>query len=408
MSGRCTLILLIGLVLSAAVFAGENPSEKRHEPAQKQMDVVTAMSHETGKPRRLEIDLGKDGKAAVEVSLVPDKREIMVGEPLYLSLAIRNLSGVKLELVPSFDQGHGGDGTWGSYIRVVDEKGRVLPDKEEMGAGSEMFNPEEIPDKKPWTHRLFLPDWVKLTTAGDYTLIAKMGLKFRKRSEGAWDFFRDGTPSVSVQADVKVRVIPQDHKKMGAVIDKLGAVIDKLGNTAMVVLDRELGEAVEGLSYIEDDRAIPFFNRAMETKSYELRFFAVEALAKFKSDEALVGLKRAMTTRASDLDDCGRDLASNIRIGAADALTKSPNPAAKRLLFSMIDDSECEVRIRVLGVLEEMDTPESRKMLKKLTRDPEKRVRDEASEALKPPTEKPTTKEPSGPVPPKQTVTVPQ
>ena len=55
---------------------------------------------------------------------------------------------------------------------------------------------------------------MKLATTGDYFLLAKTTLKFRKRNTGAWDFFHDKAPHADLEAHTKVRVVAQDHGKI--------------------------------------------------------------------------------------------------------------------------------------------------------------------------------------------------
>jgi hypothetical protein len=139
-----------------------------------QMDVATVFAQDTSNPRRLTIDLGADGKAQIEVTFVPDEREVMVGEPLHLTFTVHNLSDIDLQAVQGFDQIFG-SGPRMYYIRVVDGKGRVLPDREEPSVFSVQYNPEQIPAKGTWVHRLFLPEWARLTALGDYPYYHKPG-----------------------------------------------------------------------------------------------------------------------------------------------------------------------------------------------------------------------------------------
>jgi hypothetical protein len=327
----------------------------------------------------------KVGKADLEVSLVLDKPEIMVGEPLFLSFQVQNRSDQDLQTV------QGGDyrnrlGRPESYVvTVMDENGKALP---VIDAGQSMggiTGPQKIPAKGTWVRRLFLPNWAKLTAAGDYTITCKTTLKISPHTPGRWDW-KEKTTDLAVEVQAKFRVVPQDHQKMEVLIDRLGSTM--LGKNSEVS-----DEATRSLSNIEDDRVIPFFNKAMETKNYSLKFAALDALAKFKSDEALAGLKKGMTTQAADISNTTTEalaaqLASNIRHAAGCALSQSPHPDAKKLLLSMWEDPYNGVRIDVLHALGKMETPESLEMLQKMSHDHDKIVSDEALRYLKARTEK--------------------
>jgi len=214
MSVRASLAFLISVVLSTVTFAGEESSPKLSEPALKRgydtfvksldreriAQVFPAAIRELDS-RRLTIGLGADGKAQIEVILVPDEREVMVGEPLHLTFTVHNLSDIDLQAVQGFDQMLG-SGPRMYYIRVVDGKGRVLPDRDEPCAFSVQYVPEPIPAKGTWRHRLFLPEWVRLTAIGDYYLLAKTTLKFRKYNTGApWRVRRYGPCSLTEHSD---------------------------------------------------------------------------------------------------------------------------------------------------------------------------------------------------------------
>jgi len=143
-------------------------------------------------------------------------------------------------------------------------------------------------------------------------------------------------------------------------------------------------EAIRYLAAIEDERVIPFFNEALDSDSYGLKFAALTALAKFRSDDALRGIKKEMTIQASDMmangttEEVAGQLAANLRHAAAVALSNSPHPQAQSLLLSMWKDRYYGVRIDVLHALGKMDTPESLQMLRKMADDANEIVRNEA------------------------------
>ncbi len=127
--------------------------------------------------------------------------------------------------------------------------------------------------------------------------------------------------------------MPSDQKRLGELIEALG--------------DRMLGrnsdtsdEATRSLGWIEDERTIPFFNKAVATDDYSLRFAALDALAKFRGSPC-GGSRRAWPTQASDMrahattDVLAGQLADNIRHSAAVALSRSPHPEAMKLLLSL-------------------------------------------------------------------------
>ncbi len=172
-----------------------------------------------------------------------------------------------------------------------------------------------------------------------------------------------------------------DQARIGELIEELGTQM--LGKNG-TVSDR----AVRSLSMIEDERVIPWYLKAMDTDSYSLKFAALSRLARFKGDEALRGLKKGMKTRGADIGNCTTDAgaaqsANNVRHAAAGALSRSQHPDAKRLLLSMWNDPYDGVRITVLHALGKMASEESLELLRRMAKDADERVRNEAKRYLK-------------------------
>ena len=317
----------------------------------------------------------------IEVALVPDNHEVMVGEPVYLSFTVRNLSDSDLQSV------QGGDyrnrfGRPESYaVTVADRNGEALPVLDAGPSFGGIMGPQKIPAKGTWVRRLFLPHWVKLAAAGDYTVTCKMVLKLGRHTPGNWDH-NEKTTDTKVEVSTPLKVVPTDRKRLGELIEALGdRMLDRNSDAS--------DEATRSLAWIDDERVIPFFNKAVATDNYSLRFAALDALAKFRSDDALRGIKTGLATQASDMrahattDALAGQLADNIRHSAAVALSRSPNPEASKLLLSLWQDPYYAVRIDVLHALGRMDSEESLDLLRKMSTDTNETVRNEALRYLK-------------------------
>ena len=336
------------------------------------IDVKPADTLDDGySANRYSTDLGK-----IEIALVPEKAVIMVGEPVSLSFNVRNLSDTDLQTI------QGGDyrnrlGRPESYVvTAIDPNGQTVPVLDAGPTMGGIEGPQKIPAKGTWTRRLFLPHWVKLTQAGEYTITCRTVLKVSPASGGNWEPSQE-TTDVPVKASTQLTVVAADETRMGALIDALGA--------KMLNADSEASEeAIRCLTAIEEERVVPFFTEAIDSDSYGLKFAALTALANFRSDEALRGIRKGMNTQASDMmtdattEEVAGQLADNLRHAAAVALSKSPHPQAKSLLLSMWKDPYYGVRINVLHCLGKMDTPESLQMLRNMADDADEMVRNEA------------------------------
>jgi hypothetical protein len=150
----------------------------------------------------------------------------------------------------------------------------------------------------------------------------------------------------------------------------------------------ESAEAQRQLSLIDDDRVIPWYVKAVATDDYELKFAALDRLGRLNSAEALAGVKVGMTTQGKDIGNCttaavAEQCAENIRVEAAHALARSPQPDAKRLLMTMAEDPSKSVRLTAMQSCAAMNTPEGWAIVSKATNDADEMVRGEAARLLK-------------------------
>jgi hypothetical protein len=167
----------------------------------------------------------------------------------------------------------------------------------------------------------------------------------------------------------------------------LEARITELGQKMLATNGQESEEAVRALSLIDDPRVIPWYVKAMDTTSRSLKAAALDRLSRFKEDEALAGIKKGMTTQGRDIGTTSTaalaaQSAADVRHYAALALARSPHPEARRLLLSMWNDPYDGVKLTVLHALSKMDTPESLELIRRMTRDRDPTVAQEAQRYL--------------------------
>lgn len=91
----------------------------------------------------------------------------------------------------------------------------------------------------------------------------------------------------------------------------------------------------------------------------------------YKTDAALAGLKH-----------CRKDSDTNVRQSCAQALSASPHPKAWRVLLSMKADALQGVRLTVLHALARRPCAQTAQLIRQMTNDPSKVVRDEAKRYL--------------------------
>ena len=316
----------------------------------------------------------------IQTRLVPDKTDVMLGEPIYVSFIVDNYSNEDLRVLVGSDYRDNLGRPESFTVSVLGEdKQRVPQPKVEVNMGG-IVGPKRIPTTGNYMFRLFLPHWTTFQKVGNYTMVASRTLALSKHTEGEWDS-REKKTDVKVQASTEIQVVPLDKVKMGKVIERFG--------NAMFNKDYdESREARRALEYIQDERVIPYFIKALETNSYDLKFSALRALSKFDNESAFLALQKGLATKAEDIDKVtteklANQLAYNVRSVAAHALADSPHPEAIPYLLSRRGDASEGVRMTILHVLGEMTPKQAIPILQAMTHDKSKSIRDEAKRYLK-------------------------
>jgi HEAT repeat protein len=309
--------------------------------------------------------------APIEVSLLPEKSVIMLGEPIHLSFIVRNLSETDLRF------SEGGDyrnrlGRPESYdVRAVRSDGKQVPKPEILFSMGGLVGSLKAPAGGAATRHLFLPHWAPFEETGTYTITCKKTIHFS--GSGA---LLSGRISVPVQTSVQIEVVGSNQEKMGEIIEKLGA--EMLGE------DKEMALlASQSLDYINDERTVTYLVKAVDPGDYSLTLSSLRSLGKYNTDSAIEGIKRGMSVSHTEMREAGDrsaaiSLAESVRSAAADALAKSKHPEAIPLLISMRKDDYWAVRLTVVQALGELGTPEAMEILQEMSKDKNENVRGEA------------------------------
>ena len=102
----------------------------------------------------------------IEVTLVPDKSEIMLGEPIYLSFVVKNKSNYNLNVLVGGDYRNSLGRPESFSIKTIGEGGKnVLQPKIQFSLGG-IVAPNKLPSKGSYTFRLFLPNWAEFEDMG--------------------------------------------------------------------------------------------------------------------------------------------------------------------------------------------------------------------------------------------------
>lgn len=324
---------------------------------------------------------GPDHGPHISVRLAPEKAEFMLGEPGYVAFVVHNDSAEKLAVVFGGDYQNSLGRPDNFKIEVRDAKGQLVPQPSAGQTTGGMEGPRDLPPHGDCVVSLFLPHWATFSAPGTYIMRCRKTLPILPAGTHVMDWFKN-TTNFPVEARIKIKIVPRDNAKMGALIARWGETMLRHPNT-------ETGEtAAQQLRAIHDARVVPYFVRGAREGGHELKGEALMALPKYNSDAALAGIKSCMKVTGKQLLDesISPDLvdgsAREIRHAAARALSESRHPQALSLLLSMRHDSYYAVRLEVVHKLGTLRTPRARQLLQELTRDKNHDVADEARRYL--------------------------
>lgn len=314
------------------------------------------------------------GGHTVEVSLTPEKPEVMIGEPVFVTFEVRNASGVDLQTPVGGDY-RNSLGRPDSYkLSATSEEGnfvRVIDAGPSMGG---LVGAEKIPAGGSYRARLFLQHWVAFERPGTYTVVCKKSLSL---SGGAASLNGlDAWASVDVEVKATVKVIPGDPAALGEVIEHFGAQLAEAtaAESDYLANDRKASGALTALAFLEDKRVVPHLAAVMklDTRRFDgLKFRAAHALSKYDDDAALAALVENM----GDADD-------QMRQSVAGALSVSPHPRAWARLLSMRRDKYVGVRLTVVHALGKVKSEDTSALLREMSGDEDEDVRREARRYL--------------------------
>jgi len=315
----------------------------------------------------------------IEVGLIPEKSTIMLAEPIYLAFVVRNHSEQDLQVLVGGDYRNALGRPESFTVAVTRMDGKPVTQPSAGPSMGGMFGPKRIPAKGEHTFKLFLPHWATFEEPGDYSIRVRRTLQLSRHTPGRWDM-QEKITDVQVQAGAEIKVLPQDRKEMGR-------IIAQLGDTMLGKRPDEAEPAARSLSYIHDERVIPYFVKAFETNEYNKKSTAIQALSKFNNEQAFQAIKKALDTKGADIGNAttaevADQSARNIRHTAAAALARSPHPQSLPLLLSLRNNPSEAIRITVLHAVGKMKPEQAIPILQEMTQDESQLVSDEAKRYL--------------------------
>ena len=303
----------------------------------------------------------------IRVTVEPEKRTIMMSEPIYFKYIIENYSEQKVCFRWGGDYRNRLGRPESFDVRANREDG-LEAEREiiEMSFGG-LVGCNNAPANGKTETELFLPNWVIFKEPGSYTVTVRRWLTTPGKS-----FFKPKS-SIPTESTFQLIVEPDDDEKIGKLISDLG--VEMLTGKPS---DKMTFRAAFKLSRMKDARSAPYFIKLLDSYSdsdsdskIKLARAAAISIGPFPGDEVLEALERASKSDSQD-----------VRLRVADALKLNKHTRSMKVLIGMKNDEYEWVRLRVAQGLSLDKSEEGLLVLKELAKDPESLVSDAAKMVL--------------------------
>lgn len=323
----------------------------------------------------------------LDAGFTPDKPECLLGEPLFITFSVKNVSDDPYRFFVGGDIR--GSVRHNSFrITAVNADGQPVKDPYSYNHFGGPGNDVVLESGESHSERLYLGFWCAFEKPGAYQVTCE-----RILNED-----RDGAkyPHAPIITRFKLKILPFDREKMRAVIAGLGKKLREGDRQAVY-------EATLALSEIDDEAVIPHLTVSLTKGDYQNRQPAVKGLSRFSTEAAadalLIALKdpdyavgeaagealrkNKMVDRAVDiLLEQLRDVQSSVRASAARSLGYTRSERALDPLIKAMDDPTSAVGQAAAEALGKLGHKEAIPPLRKRAQGPVMDLRVAAAKGL--------------------------
>lgn len=301
----------------------------------------------------------------VEISLRADQETVMLNEPAYIYLEIKNLSPYKLCVSEGGDYRNALGRPDSFQVKVVKTDGTAVSQPKAWMSYGGFMGCAPIPAGAVHRTALFLPHWATFESTGSYDITVSKALQVTNQETETQNTF-------AASAKLRINITPIDQVKMSK-------LVDSLGNRVLGAQYPGYVQALAQLSYLKTPQSFEYLATALN------KF----ANATPNSNEEQI-CRIVLSTLLDDDDDAAVSLLKNhlhslnkeVRLEIARALSRSHHPQAANLLSQMASDSYWSVRLSVVYGLGKKKPEEWQEILEALASDQNKEVKAAAQAIL--------------------------
>ena len=220
------------------------------------------------------------GKYEVEAGFAPDKTEIIMGEPLFITFFVKNVGDKPFHLETGGDYRGGRAARF--KISAVDADGNKVKDPfTGMNRGGIVGYPKVDPGEC-YAERRSLPKWCEFERPGTYMVTCKRTLNLKSAEENPVTT-REKTRDQPVSTKFSLTIHPYTKNQMDKVIEQLGEKVRSAEG-------QDLVDATVSLSYIDDEQVVPHLVEALARGKGDNEYAALDGLAKYPTEESIEAL----------------------------------------------------------------------------------------------------------------------
>ncbi len=264
------------------------------------------------------------GTQSLEAGFVPNKTTLVSGEPMFVTMVVRNLSDEVFAF--GFGADYRGTGRHGRFkIEAKDAGGNTLADplaqegrSPDDGGGLVMWRTARARDVAVETVQL--ATYRTFPGPGEYTVSCRFDLTPHWMNEGNQKF------NVPVVTSYKLTILPREPAHVQRVLDELFERSRQTGSAALT-------ELVDTISSFGKGDAVPGFSKLITTGDTEHRIAAAAGLGKVTTAESLRVLLQARN-----------DEQLSVRVAVVAALGQFTDKVAVQTLIRALSDADELIR----------------------------------------------------------------